>query len=46
MDIKFKDSIGFKPLSKQNAQSQQKKKTDNDCLSNHLPPLIFLETNI
>ncbi len=26
MDIKFKDSIGFKPLSKQNAQSQQKKK--------------------
>ncbi len=32
MDIKFKDSIGFKPLSKQNAQSQQKK-TDNDCLS-------------
>ncbi len=26
MDVKFKDSIGYKPLSKHNVQSQQKKK--------------------
>ncbi len=45
MDVKFKDSIGYKPLSKHNVQSQQKKKKNWQWLPQKSSPTAYIFRN-